>query len=76
MTILSFIAIISSLGLTSNSKLAIYLVLGIFLGSLFWWFILIILVKSFRKKINPNYINKISGILIIFFAIYLIINLI
>ena len=75
MTILSFAAIFAGLGLNESNGdylSAIALVLGVFLGSALWWFILSFGVSLFRDKFNfrgLSWVNRISGILIMFFGI-------
>ncbi len=51
---------------------ATILVIGVFLGSSLWWFILSFgtgVLKSRTRNISIEVINKISGVIIIFFAI-------
>lgn len=75
MTIFSFMAIFAGLGLvmqTSDYKLAVLFVLGVFLGSLVWWLILAELVTLFRKRVNTSLmkgINRVAGSLIILFGL-------
>ena len=75
-TILSFIAIFAGLGLgTSNSNYisSTLLVLGIFLGSALWWFILSSIISVFRSKITSDklvWINRASGLIILAFGIF------
>lgn len=81
MTILSFLAVFSSLGIantTSSYSSGLVLVLGIFLGSMCWWMFLCNVVNLFRKKINAkvlSWINKISGIVIVSFSLMILFNL-
>lgn len=70
-TILSFVAIFAGLGLASEEgtdfELASVMVLGVFLGSLLWWFILSGGVGFFRHKLDRKglrAINMISGMII------------
>ncbi|MDA8214590.1 MAG: LysE family transporter [Nitrospiraceae bacterium] len=75
MTILSFAAIFAGLGVVStgvNYTSAAVLVLGVFIGSALWWFILSGAVSVFRSKFNPHglrWINRLSGIIIIGFGL-------
>jgi len=75
MTIFSFMAVFAGLGLGSESKNfqdASLLVLGVFIGSCFWWLLLSELVTLFRKKISKMvflWINRLAGILIFLFGI-------
>jgi threonine/homoserine/homoserine lactone efflux protein len=74
-TILSFIAIFASFGLEAYNDFldAIFLVLGVTLGSALWWLFLSGFVAFIlHKKISTNfmrYINYISGSIIIIFAL-------
>ncbi len=79
-TILSFIAIFAGLGLgiTNNYWDAGILVLGVFLGSGLWWFILVSGVSLFQNRINTHilqWINRISGIIIIGFGLAALLSL-
>ncbi len=80
MTILSFIAVFAGLGLVqSTENSAFLLVLGFFLGSAIFYFILSIIFSMFSKKINPHtltIINKIAGIIIIGFAIVILVSVV
>jgi threonine/homoserine/homoserine lactone efflux protein len=80
-TILSFIAIFAGLGLgiTNNYWDAGILVLGVFLGSGLWWLILVSGVSLFQDRINTHilqWINRISGIIIIGFGLAALLSLI
>ncbi len=74
-TILSFGAIFAWLGLANahESFVATHvLILGVFLGSALWWFILAITVGMFRSRLNVynvRWINRISGIIIVAFGV-------
>lgn len=74
-TILSFFAIFAGLGLgqeKTNYLSSTSLVLGVFLGSAFWWLILSSVLNFFRNKITTSgltWINRFSGLLIISFAV-------
>jgi len=79
-TILSFIAIFAGLGLGSKNDYwdAGILVLGVFLGSTLWWLILVSGVSLFRNQINTHtlqWINRISGIIIIGFGLAALLSL-
>lgn len=83
LTILSFAAIFTGLGLNldvSRSFLdALLMVIGIFLGSCTWWFILSGFTGYFRKKMNTAtmvWINRISGLIISGFGIISLVTLI
>lgn len=76
MTIISFAAIFAGLGLANNSGNYVsagVLVLGVFIGSALWWFILSGGVGVFRKKFNPHglqWVNRISGAIITGFGLF------
>ncbi len=56
----------------ASVKSIIFILLGIFLGALLWWFSLTLSVSLFRKKFrfrNLFWINKITGIIIFIFGI-------
>lgn len=71
MTIVSFGAIFAGLGVVStggNYVSAAVLVLGVFIGSALWWFILSGGVGVFREKFAPRglqWVNRLSGSIII-----------
>ena len=75
-TILSFVAIFAGLGLAgtaSHYASAGVLVLGVFIGSAVWWFLLSGGVGLFRDKFNPRallWVNRISGLIILGFGIF------
>lgn len=70
-TILSFVAVFAGLGLGKSSGdyvSATMMVLGVFLGSALWWLILSASVSVLKHQISSNilqYINKISGLVIL-----------
>ena len=70
LTIFAFIAIFAALDLSKGLSYfsATLLVLGVFLGSTLWFFLLSSGVTLFRNKLDINgmrWVNKIAGILII-----------
>ncbi|MFW2569786.1 LysE family translocator [Legionella sp. 29fVS95] len=76
-TILSFMAIFAGLGLGSTATdftHAFLLVSGITLGSALWWLLLSSFVAfKLRHRLSPkvmSYINRVSGIIILFFGIF------
>ena len=73
LTIFAFLAIFAGLGVVKNvSNRGGWLILGIFLGSCLWWFILCEAVAFIRKKVNPNFLkwlSRIAGLIIIGFGI-------
>lgn len=76
MTIISFTALFTALGLggSRHSTLdGVYMVFGVFAGVCIWWCIFVFAVHAFRSKLTPHIlrvVNRISGIIIILFAIY------
>lgn len=81
LTILSFAAIFAGLGVasaTGNYAAAGLLVLGVFLGSALWWFILSGLVSLLRAKVGPRqlrWVNWLSGGIIIGFGVIALLSL-
>jgi threonine/homoserine/homoserine lactone efflux protein len=73
LTIFAFLAIFAGLGVVKNvTNRGGWLILGIFLGSCLWWFILCEAVAFIRKKANPNFmtwLSRIAGLVIIGFGI-------
>ena len=75
-TILSFAAVFAGLGLgvtNANILSATLMVLGVLIGSAFWWLILSGGVNLFRSKFNAGslvIVNRISGLILIMFAMY------
>jgi len=82
MTILLFMAIFAGLGLgntNGNYFSAIMSTLGVFLGSIIWYFILVEIIYFFSPKISTTtfeWINKSAGLLIGGFGMFAIIKLI
>ena len=74
MTVLSFAAVFAGLGLANtagNYASAMILVLGVFIGSALWWLMLSGGISLFRAKLTPQrlqWINRISGIMIMMFG--------
>ena len=74
MTILSFAAIFSGFGLVDSSihySSAAMMVIGVFLGSAFWWLLLSSGTNLFRNRLNErlSWVNKLSGIVIAAFGV-------
>lgn len=78
-TILSFAAIFAGLGVVKGSVLdAAILVFGVFIGSVFWWFILSCGVSFLQKSFSQQglqWINWISGSILILFGAIALLNL-
>lgn len=74
-TILSFIAIYSSLGIVDSDASyheAIVIVLGVFIGSLAWWCVLSSGISIIRHKLSQNtlkWINRFSGVILLAFGL-------
>ncbi len=79
-TILAFIAIFSGIDIigTNSSNFHISLLISsVFIGALSWWVFLVGSIFLFKKKVKLRHlwwINKITGILIILFAIFVILS--
>ena len=75
MTILSFVAIYAGLGLTTGQAGALtpaLMVLGVFLGSALWWFILSTAANLLRDRLtlaSLRWVNRISGVTISLFGL-------
>lgn len=67
MTIISFAGVYAGLGIgyeNSSTSHALITTLGVFLGSIVWWFILSLIASIFRDKFTSKssiWLNKISG---------------
>jgi threonine/homoserine/homoserine lactone efflux protein len=76
LTILSFAAIFAGLGLVNsrgNYISASLLVLGVFIGSAFWWLLLSGGVGAYRNKFPSSglvWVNRISGAIIVGFGLF------
>lgn len=82
LTILSFTAIFAGLGAasiqTQDYIAAGLMVLGIFSGSVFWWFLLTYLTSLFKYRIKRStmiWINRIAGAVIIAFGVLALVSL-
>lgn len=74
-TILSFLAIFSSLGMAKNesSIAALLLVVGVFLGSVFWWLLLSQMAGLLAKRVGNRFfkcVNYVSGAVLVAFGVY------
>jgi len=82
LTIISFAAIFAGMGLASakgNYGSAGILVLGVFLGSTLWWFMLSVGVGLLRGRFNDRWllwVNRISGAIITVFGIAALISIV
>lgn len=74
-TLFAFMAAFAWLGVASVGRSYIAageLVLGVFLGSSFWWVLISAGIGNFRHKFNHNgiwWLNKISGVMLIVFGL-------
>ena len=74
-TILSFIAIFAGMGLAAEEmgvKTAVFFILGVFIGSASWWFILSSGASLLRQRLQPihfQWINRLSGVIILTFGL-------
>ena len=81
MTILSFAAIFSGLGLAQHSgdyQAATLMVLGVFSGSALWWLTLSQGVGTIRRRVTPHWmmwINRISGTVVFSFGVLSLLSL-
>jgi threonine/homoserine/homoserine lactone efflux protein len=81
MTILSFVAVFAGLGVGragNNYAAAATIVLGVFLGSAAWWFLLSGGVSLVRDKFDARamlWVNRISGVIILGFGIAALVSL-
>lgn len=76
MTMLSFLGIMSALEIEATKKLEVAtLIIGVLIGSALWWIGLVTVVSLTARRLSENtlnYINRISGIIIIGFAVYIL----
>jgi threonine/homoserine/homoserine lactone efflux protein len=68
-TVLSFLAILATLGMKEDkaSWLTLLLVVGIFCGSMLWWIILVSVVNRLRDRIDDHamlWMNRVAGVAI------------
>jgi threonine/homoserine/homoserine lactone efflux protein len=80
-TLLSFAAVFLVLGVVSDEApfmTASLLSAGIFIGSTLWWLFLCFLANHIQKRFNfkLSILSKISGVLMVTFAVYLLLSFI
>ncbi len=68
-TVLSFIAVLAALGMDQHRKwwLTVFLVAGIFCGSMLWWIVLSGIMSALRNRFNDRgllWMNRIAGLAI------------
>lgn len=73
-TVLSYLAVLTAMGMSEHRPgwLSLLLVAGIFLGSMLWWTILVVLVNHLRDRFNERAIaamNRVAGLAIGIFGI-------
>jgi threonine/homoserine/homoserine lactone efflux protein len=74
-TVLSFIAVLTALGMGGHRPiwLTLLLVGGVFCGSMLWWLILVTLVNWLRDRFNEDsmrWMNRIAGLAIGGFGVF------
>jgi len=80
MTILAFAAIFAGLGggIGGNYVVAVVFVMGVFLGSMLWWLILVGSVSVFRTKLTPpklHWVNRFSGLILVGFGVFVFLQI-
>jgi threonine/homoserine/homoserine lactone efflux protein len=68
-TVLSFLALLAALGMGNQRQwwLTVFLVVGIFCGSMAWWIVLSSIVNHFRGRLNDRILllmNRFAGLAI------------
>jgi threonine/homoserine/homoserine lactone efflux protein len=68
-TVLSFLALLAALGMGAQRHwwLTVFLVGGIFCGSMMWWIVLSVIVNHFRNRFNDRLLrlmNRFAGVAI------------
>lgn len=79
MTVLLFVAVFAGLGLGDDLTFlrAFMVVLGVFAGSLLWWFMLCGGIAMVRRRLSDNFalwVTRISGVLVTVFGVGAIIG--
>jgi threonine/homoserine/homoserine lactone efflux protein len=81
-TILAFAAIFAKVGFDSGAVAAVdvvMLVLGVLIGSLLWWFGLIVgivALKRFARRVHFSWVNRISGTILTISGIGLLVSVV
>ena len=73
-TVLSFLAVLAALGVRDHRVwwLTVFLVVGVFWGSMAWWVLLSGIVSHFRDRFNGRLLllmNRISGLAMVVFGV-------
>ena len=77
-TILSFIAVFSSLAGGMSTASPVCMIAGVFAGSAAWWFVLVGMVTRLRERLQPRHlrwIRRCSAVLLAAFAGYQLLTL-
>ncbi len=76
LTILSFATVFAGLGITAYGWDSIWLVVGVTVGSALWWLLLCGSVSLLRERVQAYslWINRISGVIILGFAIAILLG--
>lgn len=75
-TIFAFLGMFAGAGVQSTSS-AIWLVLGIFSGSMLWWLLLAQITHWLGKRMSPKvllWVNRLAGLALIGFGVYALIS--
>jgi Putative threonine efflux protein len=75
-TIFAFLGMFAGAGVSSN-HLAVWMVLGIFSGSMLWWVVLAFLTHWLGQKLNAVvllWVNRVAGAALIGFGLWSIVN--
>jgi len=81
LTIMSFAAIFAGLGVGTIGEgyiSSVFLVVGVFIGSMFWWLILSGMIHVLRHNFDQNrlkLVNQLSGLVITSFGIYSLLSI-
>lgn len=76
LTIISFMAVFAGIGGNGFEK-SFYIVIGVFFGSMLWWFILSGIVSLVRRNFTTRHIkvvNRVSGTIITVFGVYSVLS--
>jgi len=79
-TVLTFLFAFSYFGISGKMELneGFQLILGVFIGTLFWWWALVGIISKLRRKMNTNAykkLNKIFGVVMLVFGLVIFIKI-
>lgn len=78
-TILSFLALFSGMGLeTGNRHGPIWLVIGVFCGSVLWWLLLTGGISLFRRRLTTaamQWVNRGAGVVLVIFGAMILLTI-